>query len=647
MNQQDTGSSHAAVAADVVAYGRFSSDHQRPSSIDDQAAEGRRFAEQRTLPVPGRIVKDEGVSVKDGMAPNFERLLDEVRAGSVKMIFVDELSRISRVAEDILRVQRLLRYHGVQLWAVHENIEITDDSADIHVLFASHKNQAATRDARHRVKRSMNGNMERGLSNGDLRLGYTSVALTDEEARELGLRPRGKDDRPYKRLAIQEDEAETVRLILWLYVVAKRTIRGIARYLNENNVPRGGKARKKRWLPIDVRKVLSNRRYLGYRWRNLTMIVTNPDTGGKTCRPQSKDELIETHDPSLAIIDQATFDAAQQRLAENKEVYGKRHGKNGKRSGALMSYAPRKLLSGTIICGECEAALVQKHAGKVAYYVCPNAQCGVCGNTVQTRRDLVHELVLEAIRDQAESMYLADRVHELLAPELETILKESSGETADLERNLDGVAKEIDNLTSALAQRPDSSALFDALDAREADRDRLNVQLREAKRRTARPSQPPTVEWVREHLASDLAGILAEDASRAAHLVRAITGPIRVFPKQLPWLTTRYPVVRFSLDFARMMTANAADRGQWPGETVEGGFGVAVEFEVRKVPLYEQYAAGVVRLRDEDGLGWTEISRRLSEEISPQIAKIAYRFGKTGDLYGHRKAREGSTERVA
>ena len=64
-----------------------------------------------------------------------------------------------------------------------------------------------------------------------------------------------------------------------------------------------------------------------------------------------------------------------------------------------------------------------------------------------------------------------------------------------------------------------------------------------------------------------------------------------------------------------MTTANAADRGQWVGDTADGGFGVEVEFEVRKVPLYERYATDVVRLHDEDGLAWTEISRRLSEEI--------------------------------
>ncbi|HUU82531.1 MAG TPA: recombinase family protein, partial [Phycisphaerae bacterium] len=568
-------------------------------------------------------------------------LLDEVRAGLVATIYVDELSRLSRVLEDVLRVQRLLRFHGVSLWAVHENIDITDDRADLQVVFAGQKSQEASRDARHRVRRSMDGNLLRGLSNGDLTLGYRSVELTEDEIKQRGLPPRGKDHRPYRRLMIHVDEAEIVRMILRLFAVEKMTIRAITRHLNAKEVPRGGKARTERWLPIDVRKILSSRRYLGFRWRNRTMILVNPDTGGKTWRPQPKSEWIDVHDPSLAILDQSTFDAAQRRLAENKAVYGQRRNGNGPRSGLLMSYAPRKLLSGALIYGECEAALVQKHRRGVAYYVCPNAQCGLCSNTVQTRCDLVHELVLDAVRDEAEPMFLADRVHELMVQQLETMEKDLSYDISKLQHKLLEVAGEISNLTAALAKRPDSTALYDALDNREAERDRLETEIREATHRTKVPTGPPSVEWVCTHLQDALPELLEDNVSRAAHLIRAITGPIRVFPRQKPWLKTRYPVVRFTLDLSRMVTAIAADRAECSESSMECGFGVEVEFEVRKVPLYEKYAAEVVRLHDDNGLGWREIARRLPEKISPDYVAKAYEFGKTGDLYGHAAAGAG------
>lgn len=124
-----------AGANDSVIYGRYSSDHQRPSSIMDQADEACRFVERRSLPALGRLVDDQGISVKDGMTPNFHGLLDDVRNGRVKQIVVDELSRISRVPRDILYVQSICRFYRVALWTVHENINIIDDDADIHVLF--------------------------------------------------------------------------------------------------------------------------------------------------------------------------------------------------------------------------------------------------------------------------------------------------------------------------------------------------------------------------------------------------------------------------------------------------------------------------------------------------------------------------------
>jgi RNA polymerase subunit RPABC4/transcription elongation factor Spt4 len=251
----------------------------------------------------------------------------------------------------------------------------------------------------------MDGNIRRGLSNGDLTLGYTSVELGDEEAAQLGLPPRTKDHRPYMRLVVDLAGAATARRIFRLFVHKKRTVREIAKHFTTERVPRGGKARTTRWRPIDVRKILSNERYLGYRRRNMTTMVTNPDTGKKTTRRQPSSELVEEFDPNLAIIDQDTSDIAQKRLREHKETYGKRRRKNQKRSTPLMEYAPRQLLAGTLECGECGAKLVHKYNGSVPFYVCPDAQDGLCSNTVQVRRDTVHEYVLEAIRDEAAPIF--------------------------------------------------------------------------------------------------------------------------------------------------------------------------------------------------------------------------------------------------
>ncbi len=622
----------------AVIYARFSSEGQRQSSINDQVDCCRDFAARQGLPPPGRVFKDEAVSVKDGTAPDFHRLLDEVRAGRVAMIIVDELSRFARTTEDTLHVQRLLRFHKVSLWAVLEGIDITAENSDIHVLFGGHKNEMATRDARHRIRRSMNGNLRRGLSNGDITLGYRSIALTDEEIADLGLSRREKDLRPYKKFIIDEEEAKVVLLIFTMFVRDKKTIRAIVRLLNKTGVPRGGKARTNKWSPIHVRKILSNRRYLGERYRNKTELVTNPDTGKKTQRLQPEDAYIETKDPSLAIIDQELFDAAQKRLAEYRQTYRHRRANAHGRTGSLQDYAPRKLFAGTLVCGLCGTKLVQKWSSGVAYYVCPDAQCGLCTNVMQASCDLTHKLLLAVIREEVAPFLVADRVFELLQYELADAEASSSTDTATLRASLAKLDKEIDNLTTALAKRPDSQAVLDALDAREASKRELEAAIRKAERRRAKPKAKPTVEWVRQNLQDRFQELLETNVTRAALVLRAITGPIRVFAERKPWLKVNHPVARLTLDFAGMATAVAADCGEWPHDSVVCGFGCEIEIELRKVPLYEKYAQEVVQMHDGLGMSFRAIARALPEKMTPDCARVAYRFGQNGDLYGHRKA---------
>jgi hypothetical protein len=258
------------------------------------------------------------------------------------------------------------------------------------------------------------------------------------------------------------------------------------------------------------------------------------------------------------------------------------------------------------------------------------------------RRDAVHELVLDAICEEAAPVFIADRIHELVVSDLKERNNSSTGELADLQRKRVKVAAEIENLTEALAQRPQSEAVYRALDAREAERRRLDAEVHDLERRAAAPRVQPTVEWVRQQLDRGVECLLGDHVSRAALLLRGITGPIRVYPGQKPWLRVRYPIVRFNLDFAQMATA-AADKDAWQGGVEEGGFGVSLEFEIRRIPLYETYADEVVRLRDQESLNWTEIARRMPVKISPEYVVKAYQFGKTGDPYGHRAAAAGGS----
>jgi hypothetical protein len=52
-------------------------------------------------------MEDFAESVKDTTAPDWDRLLDEVRAGRIKRCYIDEQSRAMRALKDALHVQSI------------------------------------------------------------------------------------------------------------------------------------------------------------------------------------------------------------------------------------------------------------------------------------------------------------------------------------------------------------------------------------------------------------------------------------------------------------------------------------------------------------------------------------------------------------
>ena len=326
MNSQVDGPVNTARDPTATTYARYSHQDQSPTSIDDQIARCEKFALAQHGAIPGQHWQDVATSVKDTTAPNWDRLLNEVRARTIRRCYMDEQARAMRTLKDALHVQAVFRHYGGELWVVNLGINLAEESSDLHLIFGGYKDQAATRDARFRVKRGMDGNMRRGLSNGDVCFGYRSIPLANEEVAELGLPLRAPDRPPYKRLAIYEEEALVVRQIHKWFAVDKMAIAAIVKRLNALNVPLGGKARTSVWKFHHVRKILTSRRYLGHRARNTIRLVRNPDTGRLETRQQDPGERIETHDPSLAIIDEQTWAATQRRFEEIHQVHPVGHG---------------------------------------------------------------------------------------------------------------------------------------------------------------------------------------------------------------------------------------------------------------------------------------------------------------------------------
>jgi hypothetical protein len=240
--------------------------------------------------------------------------------------------------------------------------------------------------------------------------------------------------------------------------------------------------------------------------------------------------------------------------------------------------------------------------------------------------------VLNAIRGAASDYLVAERLHELVVDAVQSIIAADDGQLVRLQRELDGVRSKIDHLTEALAEAPASKALHNALATQESARDSLEARFRRIEQQTAMlPDEVPTLDWVRDALRAGLPEPSDEDTPRWALVIRQITGPIRVEARMSPHRKSRYPVLCFTIDWCRALAAITSPKLDGVVLPVTGAVAQEFELDARVVPLYEKHAEAVVRMRDIEGLSWREITRRLSDRMSPDYSKAAYRFGKYGD----------------
>lgn len=144
------------------------------------------------------------------------------------------------------------------------------------------------------------------------------------------------------------DDADTVRLIFHKYTQEGESIRGIARYLNSQQIPssEGGL-----WVAPTVRQILSNPHYTGVVVYNANKTVGVLE-GGQIIKKREKapdDEVIIADGVHPAIIDADTFDRAQSRILTNPRV---------KQRHKLVNP-----LAGVLYCGKCGRAMEIRGCG--------------------------------------------------------------------------------------------------------------------------------------------------------------------------------------------------------------------------------------------------------------------------------------------
>ena len=340
-------------------YARVSSEQQKEDkTIASQTAAIKAFARSEGYDVPPEwIFEDEGFSGATLVRPGLERVRDLAAEGHIQAVLVLSPDRLSRkYAYQVLLTEEWLR-HGVETVFIKAPQSQTPEDQ----LLVQFQGMIAEYERAQILERSRRGKRHRAKQ-GEVSVlsgapyGYRYVRKTDERSAYY---------------EVDEAQVEVVRQVFALYTLDGLSIGAITRRLNELAVP----TRKQQacWERSTIWAMLRNPAYRGVacfgktqeapRQRRSSRMVRQrthpPRRGPRTQQETPRNQWIEI--PVPALVDERTFELAQEQLQDNKKL-------------APRSTVEPSVLQGLVHCAECGYALyrtsTRSSARKIYYYRC-------------------------------------------------------------------------------------------------------------------------------------------------------------------------------------------------------------------------------------------------------------------------------------
>lgn len=331
-------------------YARYSSDNQRPESIDDQIRACQELAAARDYIIdPGHIYKDEAKSGALRDRPGLEALCAAVRDGQFQAVIVDDLSRLSRDNHFLLTIYAELRFHEVRIISRADSLDTGDDRAKLGFQMRGIINELYLDDLRERTLRGQKGQKARGFTVGEGTYGYRS-----EPVDEMRLDRRGRPRPEGYRMVIDPSEAQVVQRIFREFA-GGRALTAIVKALNSEGI-RGRRRIRHGWSPATVSRILKNEKYVG-RWTwNRTEVRRDPRTGRKRKVAKPRNEWHTVDDDRLRIIPPDDWACVIARWKEVGRTWPTGRGQRGFRGRKGAMSRPTRLTSSPVLSGAARVA---------------------------------------------------------------------------------------------------------------------------------------------------------------------------------------------------------------------------------------------------------------------------------------------------
>ena len=354
----------------IAAYCRVSTDKEdQLNSLETQ----KEFFLEYTKRTGDNLIKlyaDEGISgTKIKNRKEFQRMLADAEKGLFDMVVVKDISRFARNTVDLLQSVRKLKALGIETQFLTANMTSMGNSEFILTIFGALAQEERANTSK-RIKFGKKMNAEKGRV-PNIVYGYDKT---------IG---------DYFNLSINEEEARVIRQMYKWYTEEGFGGAKIANMLNESGIKT---KRGNNWSQNSVCRILTNEIYTG-KIINGKEEIADFLTGKRKEKDES--EWLVTVRPELRIIDDETFDKAQEILKGRHDSFKLTHERQS-----------NKYLFSTLIkckdCGWSFRRTVRQYKNTYVRLVCSGHNCrgaDSCPNAVTVDEEELIQVLQEYFQD--------------------------------------------------------------------------------------------------------------------------------------------------------------------------------------------------------------------------------------------------------
>jgi len=488
----------------AAVYARYSSDNQRPASIEDQVRQCAQEIVRRGWEQVEVFSDAEMSGVTATRRAGYQAMLRAAKGREFDVLVTDELSRLTRDPEELAGLRKRFEFWGVGLVALGDGLDsIASPGAAAPIMtFKSLINETERTANAHRSRRGLTGRVLAGQHAGGCIYGYRTRAVHADKAGD----PEGTGRIIGYEYVIHEAEAEVIRRIFQLFADGTSP-RKIAALLNKEGVPcpaarwRNRTGVRRSWssssISGDAKKhtgLLNQEKYIGRLVWNRSTWPGDPDRDGKQVRRELPREKWVIQDvPSLRILPQDLWDKVKARQEDAGRDVRKLH----------SHQRNQRLLSGLLTCGKCGGKLVLRGARTYGCASRQNRGTAICDSLVTVNAEKAQQAILDAVEQvlYSEKMLaeITNRVRQKLADAKGRAGQEQRDDTG-LRAELAKVDAEIQRLVEGLAAGVLVEELTQKAQQAEAKRNRIRSELAGAEKHNCAPTLDAIPAMVRAYV---------------------------------------------------------------------------------------------------------------------------------------------------